>query len=85
MSLFYFHLFTSHGRKHIGTIELPDSQFIIPAGLKLTMEFLNDHVFADCKFGSYTIQATDDKGAIVYDFHLVRGAKHSGQPMMSLH
>ena len=85
MSLFHFHLITFRAREHIGTLELPDSRSIIPAGLKLTMEFLNDHVFADYKVGSYTIQATDDEGALVYGFRMLRGAKRIASPTAYLH
>ncbi len=85
MSLFHFHLVTPYGRKHIGTLELPDSRSIIPAGLKLTMEFLNDQIFADYKVGSYTIQATDNKGVLIYSFRMAPGAKKTDSPTGYLH
>lgn len=68
MPRFHFHLVTEHDREHVGSIDLPNRGEALPVGLQLTLKLLANSVRMHVGGDGLSIQATDDAGAVVYNF-----------------
>jgi hypothetical protein len=74
MPLFHFHLVTRSDRERIGSLNLPDEDAIVPAGLELATQILAGASCRKAKDKGWTIQATNHVGALVYSFEISRQA-----------
>ncbi len=74
MPMFHFHLVEGDEREHIGSLDLPCRGEAMPAGLRLTMQVLADLAMAGGYDEGLTLQATDDVGAVVYNFDVAHGS-----------
>lgn len=78
MPRYHFHLVTRSDRERIGCIDLPDKGAVIPAGLKLTTQILAGAASHKAQNEGWTVQATDDAGAVIYNFNVSRGGEERG-------
>lgn len=85
MPLFHFHLVTDDDREHIGSMDLPSRGEALPSGLKLTTQLLAGAGRGKAGGQSWTVQATDDAGALVYNFEVSRRCKDDGEPSGYVH
>ena len=63
----HFHLVTDDNREHIGSVDLPSRNDVIPAGLKVTTEILTAIVRQHPDKEGWRVQSVDEAGA-VYNF-----------------
>lgn len=68
MPRFHFHLVIDGDRNHIGSMDLPNKDAVLPTGLKITVRLLANVAREDAEGRAWVVQATDEMGAIVYNF-----------------
>lgn len=76
MPQFHFYLIADPDREHIGTIELPHRQAVVPAGIRLTAEILASTSRKETSCDGWKTQATDNSGATVYSFNVTRNGSN---------
>ncbi|WP_237477094.1 hypothetical protein [Lichenibacterium dinghuense] len=85
MPKFHFYLVSANGREHVGSIELPSQNDLIPAGLRITTKILATIVGRHSEQGGLMVQSVDEAGSVVYNFDVSRGARDSDSPRGNLH
>ena len=85
MPLFHFHIVTPSDRERIGSLDLPASDDVISAGLRLTTQILAGGACEKGKREGWVVQVTDEAGGVVYDFTVSPGSKSEDRPFRTLH